>query len=427
MTTRLPPGPGGPVDDAGTWPDPTLWNRRKLRRLLARFNLYRRPRVESVRFGYEKAGLAVYDEPIPWNAETALVEGVVWLPQRLGPDTPDFSLRLPEPSPSATPTLHPLQPFLARIVFRIPPPRTATAVQLCWGSAPLTRVVLPFLSEDEFLRRLVLSGPTVFVGFNSRYVSCRSMVGGQGRGAVSQGILKSPTRLLPLADLRLRAEFIQWPGGRMWDRPVLLNRSQLNDRQTALIACPPPLSEEIAGLTVRWTVEERLLASHTIHTVPRRAFQESLQLVDSGYLCEGPDGRTAFRTYLPCRDAIRQVAPCFRIASLITGMAGLCTLEIRTRPASSASSPAPFRLETLIGDGPSLVAPPLMKPEDFRRAAGFELVCDGKVLGSLAACPRSAATFSTEGSFHISGDSDWLPVDEQELVDRLAQLNGPEL
>ncbi len=426
MSTSLPSGPGRPDEEAGGWPDPGLWKRRKFRRFLATLNLYRRPRVECIRFGYEKAGLAIYDEPIPWNAETALVEAAVWLPQRLGRDVHDFSLRLPDHSPPTAPVLSPLEKVFFRVVFRVPPPRVASVVHLCWRSVPLARVMLPFLSADDFLRRLALNAPAVFVGFKGRYVPCRTMVGGQGRGAIANGTLRSPTRLLPLADLRLRAVFVEWHGGRMWERPVLLNRSQLNDRQAVLIASPPPLPKAIAGLTVRWTVENRLLSSQTIHSVPWRTFKESLRLIDSGYLCEGPDGRTVFRTYLPPRDAIREVAPCFRVASLIPSMTGLCTVEIRTRPTSGGDEPVVLRLEALITDGPSLIAPPLMKPEEFRRAAGFDLVCDGKVLGSLAACPRPAATFTSEGSFQMTSEGDWLPVDEQELVDRLARLRGPE-
>ena len=51
------------------------------------------PRLQTLRFGYETAGLVVRDEPIPWNADSVLVEAVLTRVPAASRKT-DFRLRL---------------------------------------------------------------------------------------------------------------------------------------------------------------------------------------------------------------------------------------------------------------------------------------------------------------------------------------------
>ena len=38
------------------------------------------PQPQALHYSYEKAGLTLHDQPIPWNAEAVLVEALVRLP-----------------------------------------------------------------------------------------------------------------------------------------------------------------------------------------------------------------------------------------------------------------------------------------------------------------------------------------------------------
>ena len=38
------------------------------------------PQPQALHYSYEKAGLTLHDQPIPWNAEAVLVEGTLRLP-----------------------------------------------------------------------------------------------------------------------------------------------------------------------------------------------------------------------------------------------------------------------------------------------------------------------------------------------------------
>ena len=43
------------------------------------------PSRRLMHYSYEKAGLTLHDQPIPWNAEAVLVEALLRLPRRRQP------------------------------------------------------------------------------------------------------------------------------------------------------------------------------------------------------------------------------------------------------------------------------------------------------------------------------------------------------
>ena len=49
----------------------------------------------ALHFSYEKAGLTVHDQPIPWNAEAVLVDAMVPLPTAAPRRKHEFVLRIP--------------------------------------------------------------------------------------------------------------------------------------------------------------------------------------------------------------------------------------------------------------------------------------------------------------------------------------------
>src|SRR5438270_7004056 len=54
------------------------------------------PQPQALHYSYEKAGLTLHDQPIPWNAEAVLVEALVRLPPAGGARRKnDFQLHVP--------------------------------------------------------------------------------------------------------------------------------------------------------------------------------------------------------------------------------------------------------------------------------------------------------------------------------------------
>ena len=51
------------------------------------------PQPQALHYSYEKAGLTLHDQPIPWNAEAVLVEASVRLPPSGSRRKTDFHLR----------------------------------------------------------------------------------------------------------------------------------------------------------------------------------------------------------------------------------------------------------------------------------------------------------------------------------------------
>src|ERR1700736_4304816 len=55
--------------------------------------------AQSMHYSYEKGGLVIDNQPIPWNAETVVVECQARLPAAAGRRKEDFLLRIPGAPP----------------------------------------------------------------------------------------------------------------------------------------------------------------------------------------------------------------------------------------------------------------------------------------------------------------------------------------
>ena len=177
------------------------WYRQVGHEMLAALRLVdRRPRVKGIRFGYEKAGFSVWDEPVPWNAEAVLVEVLVCLPDEGDRSGDGYSLRLRGTPARKAVTFRPTSPGLGCASFRLPPLRDATPITLCWQSHPLAEAVPPLLSAEEFLGGLRLESPTLLARLRGRCLPCQAVVASQCRGLLACGLLSGPTSLLPLLD-----------------------------------------------------------------------------------------------------------------------------------------------------------------------------------------------------------------------------------
>ena len=75
------------------WPWIKRWLDSKMHDL---WPLYRiGPRPQAMHFRYEKAGRTVDDQPIPWNAESVLVQASLRIPKSSNRKKSDFQLRVP--------------------------------------------------------------------------------------------------------------------------------------------------------------------------------------------------------------------------------------------------------------------------------------------------------------------------------------------
>jgi hypothetical protein len=212
------------------------WWRRLLGWLFSLGQPWDLPRLEGVRVGYQKAGLTVFDEPIPWNADGTLVEILVRCPARGGWSVIDFCARLEgRPSVGAI-DLHHDDDGVVRLVFRLPPPCGAEKVTIYWQTHVLADVALPYLAVEDFLGGLRLESPVVFAHVGQHHVACQALVEGQSRGLVASALVVSRTRLLPLLDLDLTVDFIDHASGQTEHIALPLSGVQAGATQAILNA-----------------------------------------------------------------------------------------------------------------------------------------------------------------------------------------------
>src|ERR1700686_5327978 len=64
------------------------------------------PQPQALHYSYEKAGLTLSDQPIPWNAEVVMVEAILRLPPAAARHKADFQLHLPGQVPACAENFH---------------------------------------------------------------------------------------------------------------------------------------------------------------------------------------------------------------------------------------------------------------------------------------------------------------------------------
>src|SRR5437016_3091742 len=105
------------------------------------------PQPQALHYSYEKAGLTLNDQPIPWNAEAVLVEALVRLPAAARQKS-DFQLRLPGPVCIPVEQLR-REDGTERhhLFFRFAPPAQTVAAEVLWRTCPLGQLTLPVLGR----------------------------------------------------------------------------------------------------------------------------------------------------------------------------------------------------------------------------------------------------------------------------------------
>jgi hypothetical protein len=391
------------------------------------FNMHRTGReLKTARYGYEKAGLTIFDQPIPWNAEAVLVEAGMLLPSTGPRRKQDFKLRLPGQAPVFPENLRRQDKEEAVLcTFRLPVPPQSALVDLQWRNHRLGQITLPVLSREEFVKHVRLRLPTVLVRLGAQNVACQTFVTTQCRGLTACAVLSSPTSLAPLQDLGLHVEFSSECKGLVQKIPVQLSGAQLAEREALIAVVPRRFPRRTGVWTVNWVLAGRSLASQRVRAITRKHFQRSLRVTDTRFVVQDGKGNSALvRKYIPGGAADR-AGPCFFLSGGEPGMAGWCACQLRILLPGGVPWPSTLDQEILIADGPTMVAPGTWDVNDLAHFHAFELLCEGQSLGVLPLHPAPVATFTGEGGFQEAPEFSWSFAADEELGERLDRLGDP--
>ncbi|MGF1581546.1 MAG: hypothetical protein ACFCD0_19640 [Gemmataceae bacterium] len=384
---------------------------------------YRMSAQQGLFFSFEKAGLRLGKQPIPWNAEAVVVEALVRLPQS-GRAKSDFTLRLPNSQP-VTPDSVRQEPdkLRYRLFFRLPPPSRTTTVQLWWKTRSLGELELPILQQSDFLRQLSLQLPTVSVTLGEQSIACQTFVSTQSKGFVASGLLTSPTSLVPILDMRLEVEFRHSHRSDAVDRfSVYLSSSQLQSKQALATVSPPNLTRRMGTWTVTWLLEGEPIHVHRIKAVSKRDFERSLRISETRFVVQDQAGKVSLMRRAPDLAEVARVGPCFLVSSREFGVAGLCTLQTRALVPGAVSAPLLMEHQVLITDGPTPFVPGTLESSELQQVTGFELCFGGQTLGTLPLIPAPSAAFTAEGAFQAPSDFTWTSAADDQLIERLSRL-----
>jgi hypothetical protein len=388
------------------------------------------PQPQALHYSYEKAGLTVDSQPIPWNAEAILVESLLRLPASTPRRKGDFLLHVPGRDPLPPENLRRDEgDDRCRLSFRLPPPPSTVTAQLFWRNHLLGQLPLPVLGRTEFLQRLSLQMPTLSVRLGEQSVACQTFVSTQCKGLIATALLTSATSLVPVLDLGLRVELRAERGGPVHNVPVQLCSSQLRSRQALITVVPPRFPRRIGTWLITWMLDEQPLATQKVKAISRQAFQRSLRISEARFVAQTEKGEVKLSRQLPPLEGLRRVGPCFLVSSCEVGMAGLCSLQVRAQVPGAVQPPLLLEQELLVTDGPSPYAPGTLDVADLGQVSGFELRLRGNALGVLPLAPAPTAGFTSEGGFKPAPEFTWSGAAEEQLAERLSRLmdgrNGP--
>ncbi len=403
------------------WPWIKRWRDWVMRDLLP---VYRAgPQPQALHFSYEKAGLTLHDQPVPWNAEAVLVEASLRLPATCPRRKNDFQLRVGRQEPVAPEGLRRQESDdRYRLFFRLTPPGKSTLVELLYRNYLLGQLTLPYLGRDEFVGSLRLEMPTAFARYGEQSVACQTYVATQCRGILFSGVIHSPTSLVPLLDLGLQIEVRSQRGGAAHVIPAKLCSSQLTGRQALITIAPRRFPKRIGAWVATWMLGDRPLATQPLRAISQSHFRRSLRISDTRFVVQRDKQGLRLSRHVPPLDGISGLGPCFLVSSREPGMAGLCKLQVRTQVAGGVQTPLLAEEEVLVTDGPTMFAPGTVDAGDLGQVTAFELRTRSGLLGVLSLCPTPAAAFNSEGAFKAPQEFPWSPAAEDELSERLARL-----
>jgi hypothetical protein len=378
---------------------------------------------QAVYYRFEKGGLTLDNQPVPWSAEAVVVEALLRLPPNARRRV-DFTLRVPGFEPIPADILKADESSQRhRLYFRFAVPKATGTAELLWRTHVLGKVEIPVVQPEQFLTDLQLSLPSAFVSVSGRSVAAQTFVTTQKQGLFAAAVIHSRTGLIPLLDLGLTATFRTARGTKTVVTPVPLTASQLAGREALVSALPPKLPRKAGEWTVTWTCPGRELATTRLRAVTPRSFRNSLRVCDTRFGIVTTDGQFRVVRQMPT-EGVAKAGPCFLVASREPGMAGMADFEIGVQVPGVDRSPTVLEQSVLITDGPTPVAPGMLPMSELKHASAFELRVKGRVLGVLPLSPVPTATFTAEGGYKAPPEFTWSAAAEDELSERLARLMG---
>jgi hypothetical protein len=382
------------------------------------------PQPQVLHYSYEKAGLVVHDQPIPWNAEAVLVEAQLKMSTGAGRRKADFLLRLPSQDLIVAEHLRRLDSDdRYRVGFRLPPPGVTVSAEILYREHVLGQLTLPYLTREDFLHDLRLQMPTLYVRLGAESVACQTFVSSQCRGLLASAVLCSPTSLVPLLDLDLQVEFRAERGGTAIRVPTCLCSTQLAGRTALVTVAPRRYPRRQGAWSATWMLGDQALSGQRIRGISQSHFQRSLRISDTRFVVQAKEGGPVrLVRQVPPLESPARAGPCFLVSSGEPGMAGFCRLRVAAQVSGGAPSPLLLEQDVLITDGPTMVAPGTLDAADLNQVTGFEISVRNRSLGILSLCPAPTASFTSEGGFKPPHEFTWSAAAEEEMTERLNRL-----
>src|SRR5439155_3111531 len=146
------------------------------------------PQSQALSYCFEKAGLTLHNQPIPWNAEAVLVEAQLRLRDSARRKA-DFELLLAGQGPLPPDGLRRDEADdRHRLFFRFPPPPRTTTAELLWRGQSIGQLTLPVIDAATFLAGLRLQLPTLSVRLGEQSVACQTFVATQCKGLAASAV-----------------------------------------------------------------------------------------------------------------------------------------------------------------------------------------------------------------------------------------------
>jgi hypothetical protein len=381
------------------------------------------PRLEGMTHAFEKGGMTLDNQAVPWGAESVLVSAVVEMPQQAPRAKGDFELHVDHET--VLPESQRLDDLreTVRLQFRVPVPARPTSAELVWRGRSIGQIALPLLSAEDFTKKFCVQMPTVSVRLGKQPVACQTYVTKQCQGLIVSAVVQSPTSLVPILDLGMRVEIRRQEGGPADSVVVKLSNTQLRARQ-ALVSVVPPKPKRMGTWHITWFLGERPLATQIVNAISQKRFLRSLRVSSTRFVLQHKNGNLRVERFLPDFKGVARVGPCFLVSSSETGMAGWCTLQVRAHVKGSVEPPLLQEQEVLITDGPQPFVPGTLDVGELEQVKHFELRSGRDVLGTLPLSPVPTAAFTQEGGFIAPDNFEWSPTAEEQLKDRLGKLLG---
>jgi hypothetical protein len=384
-------------------------------------------RAQAMHYSYEKGGLVIDNQPIPWNADAVLVECLVArLPGIAARRKEEFLLRIPGREPIPLDSLRREEaPDHYRLCFRFPPPSQTSNAEVIWRHHRLSEMTLPVVQRAEFLEKLRLQQATLAVQLGELTVACQTFVSSQCHGLVAGAVLSSPHSLVPLVDLDCHLDW-RLEGATQGRRfPVRLSSSQLKGKQALATICPANLPKRAGTYVATWMVDDRVLATQQIKAISKSQFLRSLRISETRLVVQTAKGDVRLARQMPELAEVARIGPCFLVSSSEVGMAGLCPLDVRAQLTGGLQTPVLLEQELLVTDGPAPFVPGTLDVREVEQMVAFELRAGNRSLGVLPLTAAPVAAFDAEGGFRAGPEYAWSSAAEDQLQEKLAKLLEP--